>query len=157
VSRPNMGRAGSLALFRRARDAAGVAITAGSASRPIPEDAAAARGAYLVNTVGRCGDCHTPRTWLGAPDMSRELAGSTGWLDGKKAPNITPDAKTGIGYWSIEEIATSLKTGETPDFDVLGGPMTEIVRNTARLTDDDRRAIAAYLKVLPAKAFDKNN
>ena len=71
-------------------------------------------------------------------------------------PNITPDPRTGIGYWSIDEITTSLKTGETPEFDVLGGAMAEIVRNTARLTDDDRKAIAMYLKALPPKTFDAN-
>lgn len=156
VSRPGLGRANSLALLARARDAIGVAIAASSAPPPVPKDPTIARGAYLV-AVGYCGDCHTPRTWLGAPDTSRELAGSDGWFNGKKGPNITPNAKTGIGYWSIDEIATSLKTGETPDFDFLGGSMAEIVRNTARLTDDDRRAIAAYLKALPPKGFDKNN
>ena len=156
VSRPGLGRADSLALLVRARDAIGVAIAASSALPPVPQDPAIARGAHLV-AVGYCGDCHTPRTWLGAPDTDREFAGSTGWFNGKRGPNITPDTKTGIGNWSIDEIAASLKTGETPDFDVLGGAMAEIVRNTARLTDDDRRAIAAYLKSLPPKSFGKNS
>lgn len=154
VSRPGLGKADSLALLARARDAVSAAI-AGSAPPPVPKDPTIARGEYLA-AVGYCGECHTPRTWLGAPDTSRVLAGSTGWFNGKKGPNITSDNKTGIGYWSIEDIATSLKTGETPDFGVLGGSMVEIVRNTARLTDDDRRAIAVYLKSLPAKSFGKN-
>jgi mono/diheme cytochrome c family protein len=157
VSRPGLGIADSLALLPRARDAVGAAIAARSAPPPVPSDPTVARGAYLAVAVGYCGDCHTPRTWLGASDPDREFAGSTGWFDGKRGPNITPDAKTGIGNWSIDDIATSLKTGETPDFDFLGGSMAEIVRNTARLTDDDRRAIAAYLKSLPAKSFGKNN
>jgi mono/diheme cytochrome c family protein len=156
VSRPGLGRADSLALLARARDAMSVAIAASLPPPPVSKEPTLARGAYLA-AVGYCGDCHTPRTWLGALDTSRDLAGSTGWFNGKKGPNITPDAKTGIGNWSIDEIATSLKTGETPEFDFLGGSMAEIVRNTARLTDDDRRAIATYLKALPPKTFDKNN
>ena len=153
VSRPAAGPS-PLALVQRARAALGVAL----ASPPSPpaalgSDPAAARGAYLVETVGHCGGCHTPLTWLGAPDEERHLAGSHGGVEGEKAPNITPDAATGIGRWSADEIATTLKTGETPEFDVLGGAMREIVRNAARLTDDDRRAIAAYLKTVPAKSF----
>jgi mono/diheme cytochrome c family protein len=160
VSRPGLGRADSLALLARARDAIGIAIAAniGSAApAPGSNDPASARGAYLIATVGRCGDCHTPRTWVGSPDPSRELAGSRGGIEGKRAPNITPDPKTGIGKWSEDDIVYLLKDGGTPDSDFVGGLMTEIVRNTARLTDDDRRAIAAYLKALPPKTFDKNN
>jgi mono/diheme cytochrome c family protein len=162
VTRPDTGRADSLALLARARAAIGVALMPVAALLPYkaanPDtDVAVARGAYLVATVGRCGDCHTPRTSLGAPDPSRELAGSKGGIiEGKRAPNITPDAKTGIGGWSKDDILYLLKVGGTPDGDFVGGSMAEIVRNTARLTDDDRCAIAAYLKVLPAKALDKN-
>jgi mono/diheme cytochrome c family protein len=160
VSRPGLGRADSLALLARARDAIGIAIAAslGSAA-PVPSssDPAIARGAYLIATVGRCGDCHTPRAWLGNPDHRRELAGSRGGIEGKRAPNITSDPKTGIGKWSEDDIAYLLKDGGTPDGDFVGGLMAEIVRNTVRLTDDDRRSIAAYLKALPPKAFDKND
>lgn len=143
----------SLALFARARAAIGVAV-AGIFNPPAPVPSGEnpiVRGAYLVATVGRCGDCHTPLTWLGAPDPERFLAGSLGGLEGKKAPDITPDPKTGIGRWSEDDIAFLLKEGGTPDGDFVGGAMAEIVRDTARLTDDDRRAIAAYLKTVPAK------
>lgn len=148
----------NLALFARARAAIGIAMAGMSASPPAPasESGPVARGAYLVATVGRCGDCHTPLTWLGAPDLDRFLAGSPGGFEGRKAPNITPDPKTGIGKWSEDDIVYLLKEGGTPDGDFVGGAMGEIVRNTARLTDDDRRAIAAYLKTVPAKAFEKN-
>ena len=157
VSRPRIGGAASLALFARARAAIGAAIGADSAPAPPPsKDDKIARGAYLVATVGRCGDCHTPLTWLGAPDADRYLAGSHGGLEGRRAPNITPDEKTGIGSWSEDDIASLLKDGGTPDGDFVGGSMAEIVRNTGRLTDDDRRAIAAYLKTLPSKVFTKN-
>jgi mono/diheme cytochrome c family protein len=122
----------------------------------VPGDATAARGAYLVTTVGHCGDCHTPLTWLGAPALDRFLAGSHGGLEGKQAPNLTPDPKTGIGGWSNDDIVALLKDGVEPDGDFVGGAMAEIVRNTTRLTDDDRRAIAVYLKTLPAKVFAKN-
>jgi mono/diheme cytochrome c family protein len=64
-------------------------------------------------------------------------------------PNITPDPQTGIGEWSEEDIVTLLTTGQTPEFDFIGGAMAEIVRNTSRLVDADRRAIAVYLKSLP--------
>jgi mono/diheme cytochrome c family protein len=160
VSRPGLGAAASLALLARARAAIGEALAANfagpSATLPAPRDAAVVRGGYLANSAGRCGDCHTPLTWFGTPDSSREFAGSAGWFNGRKAPNITPDPKTGIGSWSEEQIASLLKDGGTPDGDFVGGAMAEIVRNTERLTDDDRHAIAAYLKALPAKVFSQN-
>ena len=65
-------------------------------------------------------------------------------------PNITSDPDTGIGNWNEQDIITLLKDGQTPDFDFVGGAMAEIVKNTARLTDADRRAIAVYLLTLPA-------
>jgi mono/diheme cytochrome c family protein len=158
AAQPEAGRAEGLALFARARAAADTALAANFAVPPAsPADPQLARGAYLVNAVGHCGDCHTPRNWIGLPDATRVLAGSTGWLNGKKAPNITPDAKSGIGDWSEDDVLDLLKDGQTPDGDFVGGAMAEIVRNTNRLTEADRRAIAAYLKALPAKAFDKNN
>lgn len=143
----------SLALFARARAATGLAITSLFGPPPaLPAGGGpAARGAYLVATVGRCGDCHTPLTWLGAPDPNRFLAGSPGGFWGKKAPNITPDPQNGIGKWSEDDIVDLLKEGATPDGDFVGGAMAEIVRNTGRLADDDRRAIAAYLKTVPPK------
>lgn len=105
------------------------------------------RGAYLVATVGRCGDCHTPRTLFGRLDDDRFLAGRP-LPGGKHVPDITSDPQTGIAKWNEADIATVLLTGQTPDFDFVGGAMGEIVRNTARLTDADRRAIAVYLKSL---------
>jgi mono/diheme cytochrome c family protein len=158
VSQPVPEAAVSLALFQRARAAVGTVLASYSASHPaMPSsaDPAIARGSYLAATVGRCGACHTPRTLLGQPDSARTLAGSAGGLEGAKAPNITPDEKTGIGGWSDADILALLKDGQTPDNDFVGGAMAEIVRNTARLSDEDRRAIAAYLKSLPAKSSDK--
>ncbi len=156
VPRPGAG-AVSLALLARARAALGTAVAANFTLPPAKsgEDPVVSRGGYLVATVGYCGACHTPRTWLGAPNPDRFLAGSRGGLEGARAPNITPDAKTGIGGWTESDIASLLKDGGTPDGDFVGGSMAEIVRNTARLTDADRGAIAAYLKTVPAKPFGK--
>ena len=108
------------------------------------------RGAYLVDALGHCGECHTPRNWLGATEANRYLAGTPAGPDGKKVPNITPDHRRGIGDWSTDDIVTLLATGRTPDADFVGGAMAEVVRSTARLTDADRRAIAAYLKSVSA-------
>ena len=107
------------------------------------------RGRYLVDAVAHCGECHTPRNMFGALRQSRAFAGNPQGPDGQKAPNITPDPKTGIGQWSIEDITTLLKTGQTPEFDFVGAGMGDVVRGTATLSDADRHAIAVYLKSLP--------
>lgn len=109
------------------------------------------RGRYLVDAVAHCGECHSPRNLFGAVEESRALAGNPSGPDGQKAPNITPDAETGTGKWTIEDITTLLKTGQTPDFDFVGSGMADVVRGTAKLTDADRHAIAVYLKSLPAR------
>ena len=119
--------------------------------RPAPERGEAYnRGAYLVTALAHCSECHTPRNWFGAMEPSRFLAGTPHGPDGKAVPNITPDRKTGIGNWSEDDIIAVLTDGHTPDFNEVGGPMAEVVRNTTRLTDADRRAIAVYLRALPA-------
>lgn len=143
--------AGRPAPFADARNAVAVAATSFPGPwRPDPTRSAAwNRGAYLVAAVGRCGDCHTPRNWLGAPDLQHPLAGAPARPGGKGAPNITPDPATGIGSWSEADIATLLQNGQKPDFDFVGGAMGEIVDDTAKLSDGDRRAIAVYLKSVP--------
>lgn len=104
------------------------------------------RGAYLVEALGHCGECHTPRGALGGLDRSRWLAGTTDGPDGDKVPNITPDEATGIGGWSASQITGALRTGLLPDGDVVGSTMGEVVENTtSRLSDEDRAAIAEYL------------
>jgi mono/diheme cytochrome c family protein len=101
-----------------------------------------ARGRYLVEALGHCGECHTPRNALGGPDRARWLAGAP-TADGKgKVPNITPAALA----WSETEIVEYLTTGFTPEYDVVGGHMAHVVENLARLPAPDRQAIAAYLK-----------
>jgi mono/diheme cytochrome c family protein len=108
------------------------------------------RGAYLVNALAHCGECHTPRNWLGAPEPQRFLSGTAHGPDGKPVPNITPDPQTGIGNWTEDDIVGVLREGATPDLNYVTGAMAEVVKSTAKLTDDDRRAIAVYLKSLPA-------
>jgi mono/diheme cytochrome c family protein len=106
------------------------------------------RGAYLVEGPGHCGECHTPRSWTGAWKRSMWLAGGPN-PDGKgNIPNITPH-KTGIGSWSEKDIAYALETGFTPEGDVMGGSMTKVQEKMAKLTAEDREAIAAYLKSVP--------
>ena len=118
--------------------------------RPDPSRGAALnRGAYLVHALAHCGECHTPRNWMGAMRASRFLAGNPAGPDGKKVPNITPDPESGIGKWSVDDIVQLLALGQTPDFDFVGGAMHEVVDSTARLSDEDRRAIAEYLKSIP--------
>jgi mono/diheme cytochrome c family protein len=113
-----------------------------------------ARGEYLVKAVGHCGECHTPRTMTMASDSSRFLAGTAKGPEDQAIPNITPDPDTGIGSWSVDEIADYLGTGNKPDGDVAAGLMAEVIDGTLAgykdLTQADRRAIAQYLKSIPA-------
>lgn len=114
------------------------------------KDAEWNRGAYLVQVLGHCGECHTPRNALGGPDTSRRLAGAAKGPDGKKVPNITPFPKSGIGDWRESDITYFLKTGFLPDGDVAGAAMAEVIEDgTSHLTDADRAAIAVYLRALP--------
>ena len=112
-----------------------------------------ARGEYLVKAVGHCGECHTPRTMTMAPDSGRFLAGTPKGPEDQAMPNITPDRETGIGKWSVEEIADYLGSGNKPDGDVAGGLMAEVIEGTLAgykdLNRADLLAIAHYLKTIP--------
>ena len=108
------------------------------------------RGAYLVEALGHCGECHTQRNRLGGLDTDAALAGNTRGPDNHAVPNITPDPDTGIGKWSDADLVDLLKQGMTPDGDFVGGAMAEVVRHSTRkLTDPDIRAVVAYLRSLP--------
>lgn len=115
------------------------------------DDAQIARGKYLVS-LGGCHDCHTPGYFLGKPDFEHALSGSevgflipdVGVFHGR---NLTPDAETGIGSWSADDIVKAIRTGERPDGRILAPIMPW--KNLAVLTDEDAYAIAAYLKSLP--------
>ncbi|MFN0303032.1 MAG: c-type cytochrome [Burkholderiales bacterium] len=105
------------------------------------------RGAYLVQALGHCGECHTPRNLLGGPKGSRFLAGGKG-PDGKGIPNITP---TKLKKWSDKDLTDFLTTGLTPDGDVVAASMGEVITNTlSKLTPADLAAMLAYLRSIPA-------
>ena len=109
-----------------------------------------ARGAYLVEGPGHCGECHTPRNLFGALDNDWAFAGAPDPEGDGHIPNITPH-EDGIGDWSENDIASALQTGILPDFETFGGSMIAVQENMAQLTPEDRLAIAAYLKSLPPK------
>jgi mono/diheme cytochrome c family protein len=104
------------------------------------------RGAYLVQALGHCSECHTPRNFLGGPKQSRFLAGGKG-PEGKRVPNLTP---TKLKKLSDSELKDFLTTGLRPDGDVAAEAMGEVVRNTtSQLTPADLDAVIAYLRSLP--------
>jgi len=108
------------------------------------------RGAYLVNGPAHCGECHTPRDWLGATDPDMAFAGTAAGPEGELAPNITPDPETGIGQWHPADLAWLLQTGLLPDGDSVQGAMSEAIdQGYAELTAEDRKAIAEYIMSLP--------
>ena len=108
------------------------------------------RGAYLVEALAHCGECHTPRNVLGAIDRDMWLAGTPDGPEGERAPNITPDPRTGLGSWSEADIVTLLKEGVTPEYDNVQGTMAAAVRDgLSHLTEADLEAIAVYLKSVP--------
>ncbi len=118
----------------------GAALTAPGAASIV------ARGAYLVQALGHCGECHTPRNFLGGPKRDRFLAGGKG-PDGKRTPNLTPSR---LKKWDDRDLKDFLETGLTPDGDVAAEAMGEVIRNTtSRLTTEDLAALIAYLRSLP--------
>jgi mono/diheme cytochrome c family protein len=107
------------------------------------------RGAYLVDGLGHCGACHTAKNFLGGDKASKAYQG--GILQGWYAPNITDDKRTGLGGWSVEDIAEYLKTGHNR-IAAASGPMAEVVSDSMQwMTDADLKAIAVYLKDLPGQ------
>ena len=103
------------------------------------------RGRYLVEALGHCAECHTPRDAFGGLDRSRWMAGAPNPSGQGKIPGITPAQLN----WSAGDIAYYLETGFTPDFDSAGGGMASVVQNLSNLSPEDRAAIAAYIKALP--------
>lgn len=105
------------------------------------------RGAYLVNGPSHCAECHSPRNILGGIKSGQRFAGGPnpegeGWV-----PNIT---QARLKDWSARDFEYLLETGQTPDGDSVGGPMAPVIRNTEKLSNEDRAAMAVYLKSLPA-------
>jgi mono/diheme cytochrome c family protein len=108
------------------------------------------RGAYLVEGPGHCTECHSKRNLIGGIEQDKAFAGAKNPEGKGTIPNITP-SDDGIGSWSEEEIVDLLETGNTPDFDVIGGSMAAVQENLAKLTPEDRKDIAAFLKSLPPR------
>jgi mono/diheme cytochrome c family protein len=117
---------------------------------PRPPQSGVERGRYLVEHVALCGDCHTPRNFIGIPQRSLYMAGAKRGPLGEEMPNITPDKETGIGDWSRNDIAEILLTGTKPDLDIVQGLMAEVVEaGYKNMKRDDALAIADYLKSIP--------
>jgi mono/diheme cytochrome c family protein len=113
------------------------------------------RGAYLVNGLGHCGGCHTPKNSFGADKSEQELYG--GKLDNWVAPDLTSNTRIGLGDWSVDDIAEFLATGRNGHA-AAGGAMSDVISySTSLLSDADRRAIAVYLKSQPASPDVKSS
>ncbi|WP_421548126.1 c-type cytochrome [Pseudomonas sp. QD4] len=121
----------------------------------IGADPVVSRGAYLVEGLGHCGACHTPRALtmqekaLSANDGSRFLSGSAP-LEGWIAKSLRGDHKDGLGSWSEEQLVQFLKTGRSDRSAVFGGMSDVVVHSMQYMSEDDLTAIARYLKSLPA-------
>ena len=106
------------------------------------------RGAYLVNGPGHCSGCHTQKNAFGADESERRLQG--GNLDTWIAPDLTANDRTGLGNWSVDDIAEYLGTGRNAHAGA-GGPMADVITYSSSLMSDaDRHAIAVYLKTQAA-------
>ena len=108
------------------------------------------RGAYLVTALIHCGECHTPRGFLGGKKAGMALAGTKDGPTGGIIPNITPDKETGIGRWPEADLREILTSGMLPDGDFVGSEMGEVVDgSTSKLTGADLAAVIVYLGSLP--------
>lgn len=108
------------------------------------------RGAYLVNAVSHCAECHTPRNILGAEESDLRYAGANNVPEDFVAPNITPAVTTGISDWSTDDLVTYLQTGLDPDGDTAGSVMAEFIDSgLSHLRKSDLHAIAEYIHSLP--------
>jgi len=108
-----------------------------------PEEA---RGRMLVEAMGHCAECHSPRNALGGVKTGADwLTGAPNPAGRGSFPDLTPPALD----WSQAELVEYFTSGFTPDYDVAGGHMAHVVENLAHLPESDREAIAAYLGRLP--------
>lgn len=116
---------------------------------PASDDPVLSRGAYLVDHLGHCGECHTPRDDLFVMQDDQYLAGAM--IDGWLAPNLTADPVSGIGSWAERDIVDYLRSGTAGNIVQAAGPMAKFVQHaTSHLDEKDLVAIAAYLKTIPA-------
>ena len=112
------------------------------------------RGAYLVEGAAHCGACHTPKNMLGGDKSGEFLQGSA--LQGWFAPNLTDDARRGLGGWSVDDIAAFLRTGHNAAAAASGPMGEEVSLSSSRMTDADLHAIASYLKAQPGQGGERD-
>lgn len=120
---------------------------------PAGADAKIARGAYLVNGPGHCGECHTPRNLIGGMVASKAFSGAPNLGGEGVVYNITSDAKA-LGSWAMDDIVALFQFGTTPAGNAMGGEMGKVRRELKTMTDADQEAVAAFLKSLPAIPSD---
>jgi mono/diheme cytochrome c family protein len=109
------------------------------------------RGDYLVNALGHCGECHTPRNFMMGLKSSKQFAGTEqeGWL----AYNLTSDRANGLGGWSDAQLEQYLSVGHADGHGPASGPMSEAVGYSLRyLKPEDIHAIVIYLRGVPAQS-----
>jgi mono/diheme cytochrome c family protein len=106
------------------------------------------RGGYLVEGVAHCGACHTPKNVFGADRRSRAFGG--GLVDGWFAPRLDNAARSGLKSWSVEDIVEYLESGRNSKSNADGLMAEVVVHSTSKMSEADIRAIAVYLKDLPA-------
>jgi mono/diheme cytochrome c family protein len=111
-------------------------------------DALLKRGQYLVEGPGHCGECHTSRNAMGGLKKQLWLAGAPNPEGRGTVPNITPHPD-GTESWSTDDLVYAFESGFKPDFDAFAAQMAAVQEELARLPDEDRQAIAAYLKAIP--------
>ena len=126
-----------------------VFFTLAACSSKRDDEAVLERGAYLVNGIVACGNCHTPRNADATANTDMRLAG--GFVIEEPgftayAPNITQDLETGIGAWSDEEIMRAIREGVRRDGTIIGPPMP--IPSYRGMSDSDVRAIVAYLRTV---------
>jgi mono/diheme cytochrome c family protein len=115
----------------------------------VTDDPILRRGAYLVETLGHCAECHTPRNAFFGLEEDRHLAGEV--IDGWFAPNLTADPLSGIGAWEDQDLIDYLGAGHAGNVAQAAGPMAKFVQHgTSHLEEEDLAAMVAYLRTIPA-------
>lgn len=121
----------------------------GSHDLVVADDPVLQRGAYLVDHLGHCSECHTPRNVFFGLEYDQYLSGEV--IDGWLAPNLTATPLSGIGTWAEHDLIEYLRTGQAGNIVQAAGPMAKVVQHsTSHLRDDDLAAMVAYLKTIPA-------
>jgi len=115
---------------------------------PSSADARLAHGEYLVEGLGHCGACHTPRNALGAEKREQAFDGAD--IEGWYAPALNAKSTSPVP-WTVDALAAYLRTGIADAHAVSAGPMHGVTRNLARAAPDDVAAIAAYIVSLDTR------